>query len=82
MKFENSRVDFDAIDWTELAKKALFEPSLALASGFRIGTMGQSASKGHVLATLAKLTTVLQELGYPWDSGVEAAEGLYQQNGL
>lgn len=67
----------DTVDWTELASKMFFERNIALASGFRIGTMGQSANKDHVLAVLRELEQVLAELGHPVASGLAAARDVF-----
>jgi alanine-glyoxylate transaminase/serine-glyoxylate transaminase/serine-pyruvate transaminase len=67
----------EAVDWTALASKMFFERDIALASGFRIGTMGQSACKDHVLAVLKELEQVLAELGHPVSSGIAAAQAVY-----
>jgi aspartate aminotransferase-like enzyme len=69
------------VDWTALASKMFFEHKIALASGFRIGTMGQSASQDHVLTVLRKLEHVLTELGHPVTSGVAAAQAVFSTNG-
>jgi len=67
----------DKVDWTDLASKMFFERNIALASGFRIGTMGQSASKDHVMAVLRELEQVLAELGHPATSGLAAAQAVF-----
>jgi alanine-glyoxylate transaminase / serine-glyoxylate transaminase / serine-pyruvate transaminase len=67
----------DTVDWTQLASKMFFEHNIALASGFRIGTMGQSASKDHVLAALRELEQVLTELNHPATSGLAAAQAVF-----
>jgi alanine-glyoxylate transaminase/serine-glyoxylate transaminase/serine-pyruvate transaminase len=67
----------ESIDWTTLASRMLAEQGIALASGFRIGTMGQSASRDAVLATLDGLERVLRKLGYPVRSGGEAARAIF-----
>jgi len=67
----------DKVDWTELASKMFFERNIALASGFRIGTMGQSASNDYVLTVLRELEQVLAELGHPVTSGLAAAQAVF-----
>jgi len=67
------------IDWTALASKAFYKYSLALASGFRIGTMGQSAQRTSVLEALRRLEWALSDLGRPVTSGVDAAREVFDQ---
>ncbi|MCP4629509.1 MAG: alanine--glyoxylate aminotransferase family protein [bacterium] len=67
----------EEVDWTALASKIFFERNIALASGFRIGTMGQSACKDHVLTVLRELEQVLTEMGHSVLSGIAAAQAVY-----
>jgi alanine-glyoxylate transaminase/serine-glyoxylate transaminase/serine-pyruvate transaminase len=65
------------IDWTTLAATAFKEYNIALASGFRIGTMGQSANPTQVLEALRGLEKTLRALGHPVTSGVDAAQSVF-----
>ena len=67
----------EPVDWTALASKMFLEHDIALASGFRIGTMGQSACSDHVLAALTGLERALMELGHSVTSGVEEAQEVF-----
>jgi len=70
----STRIVFDQpVDWTEIMSRMLNAHGIFLASGFRIGTMGESANPDSVLITLEKLQHTLSELGYPVKSGIEEA---------
>lgn len=69
----------EEVDWTTLASRAFRKYSLALASDFRIGTMGQSAQRATVLEALRRLEMTLTDLGYPVTDGVEAAQAVFEQ---
>jgi aspartate aminotransferase-like enzyme len=70
----STHLEFDRpVDWTELAGQMLEKHGIALASDFRIGTMGGSADARSVLVTLEALESTLVDLGYPVTHGVDAA---------
>jgi len=70
------------LDWTVLSGHMLNKKGISLASGSRIGIMGQNANPEPVLRTLSALEETLRELGYPvMPGGVEAGGNVYDQSG-
>jgi alanine-glyoxylate transaminase/serine-glyoxylate transaminase/serine-pyruvate transaminase len=80
----STRIIFDPdIDWTRLAMQSFHDNQMALASGFRIGTMGQSANPEWVLEALDRLKHSLFKLGYSIKhTDFKDVEMLFQESGL
>lgn len=72
------------LSWADLARTMLEEHGIALAAGYRIGTMGMAADPRWVLPTIAALEATLHSLGYdvPVGAGLAAARAIYGQAGI
>jgi aspartate aminotransferase-like enzyme len=57
---------------------------IAMAAGYRIGTMGMAADPRWVLPTIAALEATLRSLGYdvPVGAGMAAARTVFGQAGI
>jgi aspartate aminotransferase-like enzyme len=72
------------LGWADLARTMLEKHGIAMAAGYRIGTMGMAADPRWVLPTIAALEATLRSLGYdvPVGAGVAAARTVYGQAGI
>jgi aspartate aminotransferase-like enzyme len=71
------------VDWTQFASTMLEQHGIAVAAGFRLGTMGQVADPRCVLPAIAALEQTLCALGYPVElgAGVAAAQRVFAAAG-
>jgi aspartate aminotransferase-like enzyme len=74
----------EPVDWTRFSSTMLDKHGIAVAAGFRIGSMGLSADPRVVLPTIAALEQTLGEMGYGVQAGagVQAARRVFEEEGL